>query len=501
MKRVSKISVQIIGACFTLILVAYLVNVPFIELTGAQFNLGSSSESGSIGKDPLASVQNSEDGYGHDRMDAKQKHESTFALRDTSTEKILRKREGNPADLAMWQLPNCTTSYNHRFCRLKAILQGNHSVLKQIEQQSRTGHFLSACTAVKDAGDLLHEFIIRNYLAGIDHFFIYDDSDNKSMDNVSDVLRQLSSLVTIQQVPEKQTFLSLINRTEHNLRAFKNPQHVMYWHCFLEHGRKSRWLIPIDTDEFVEAKNPSELEENGLAFEDVPFMHTFLKRIQDTVPAQVARWETVMTNNLGLPPPLSKRTLSERFPVTCGRKDEFADPSEPGFLFSGKSAVQPRYLDLDYYKKEGIFFVHGVKHWVGDVKRAKELYFTKPYVDYSVPVNTTDTPWTLVHYWSRSFADYLVKRDRGRADGQRKRSIEDVLDREILCRKNKQMGLSESTSRREKMVGHLLGDVEAFSELQEIYYNITLRTARSEKNAEAMRQYENFLKGRGERPR
>lgn len=138
-----------------------------------------------------------------------------------------------------------------------------------------------------------------------------------------------------------------------------------------------------------------------------------------------------------------------------------------------------RYLDMDVYTDKGFFFVHGIKHWEKDVIIAKELWFVEPYKKYSVPVNTEETEWYLLHYWSRSVGDYLAKRKRGRADGFGYRKLDELLEREKYCLKYGSYVESMSAKRRQGVIRYLLGEVDAYEMAQLQYYSIALNLLKS----------------------
>lgn len=366
-------------------------------------------------------------------------------------------------------LPSCEASAvgATRYCALRSLLSGNADAANRLFARKR--HYLTTCTAVRDAGDTLHEFIVRNYLAGVDHFIIYDDNI-ASGDNVTQLLSQLQPLYTLARTPSERSFLHMVGRDGldgNRTLALVHRQHMMYWHCFLTYGETTNWLLPLDADEFVEAKRPSKLETGGLGFEHFPFMQAFLRQIEDEKPAQSARWNSVLTNSKLFPTLSNQRTLSERFPVACGIRDEFANHTEPGVLYSAKSAVQPRYLDYNHYKRGGYFFVHGVKHWG---RKPKELFFTDPYRKFEMPVNTTETQWTILHYWCRSLAEYNFKKRRGSISGLAARSMTELSRRERWCHKENRKGESESARLRQHLVSDILGRIDSFQSVQDEYY-------------------------------
>lgn len=233
-----------------------------------------------------------------------------------------------------------------RFCILLGLFRGEEVTVASLWRASQGHHYLSVMMCVKGAGDIIHEFIIRNYLSGVDHFYIYDDNEGGE-ENITEILRPFAPLVTIAVPPQKDEFLASINITNpsRKSRIVEHRQHMMYMHGFLTYGSKTTWMLPIDADEFLEAKDPMSVErETGVPFRDVPFMQIFLQRIEKTTPAQSARWDTVLTNRRILPPfPTKGQTLSESYPIACGIIDNFRSAGEVGTLFSAKTVTQPKY--------------------------------------------------------------------------------------------------------------------------------------------------------------
>lgn len=230
-----------------------------------------------------------------------------------------------------------------RFCRIRSLLRGDRSAQKYFLDQAKKPHYISACVAVKLGGDLIHEFIISNYLAGIDHYYVYDDNDDGDEEDLEALLRPFGPLVTVRKAVEQAEFKELLHWDKsERLRSFKHRQHWMYLHCFKVYGNTTTWLMPIDLDEILEAKRPEQHDIDPVVFEDVPFMQMYLRRIEHKTPVQLGRWNTVLTNNLTLPPQPATNPLSKRYPHTCGVRDIFAEPNDMGYIYCVKSAIQPK---------------------------------------------------------------------------------------------------------------------------------------------------------------
>lgn len=155
-------------------------------------------------------------------------------------------------------------------------------------------------------------------------------------------------------------------------------------------------------------------------------------------------------------------------------------------------------MDYNYYQKIGEFFVHGIRHWGWD-KGAQELAFVKPFEKFQISINTTETEWTILHYWSRSLSDYALKKARGRLSGLRRRSLSELIDRETKCRKYGKWQVSESARRRTPIVRRLVNEIFSFSVVQKRYYH-TIFDAFEEDTSNDTSVFKEWLISQGEHP-
>lgn len=91
---------------------------------------------------------------------------------------------------------------------------------------------LSVCAIMKDEGDYLQEWIEYHHLAGVEHFYLYD---NGSTDNTHDILKPYieAGLVDCVSFP------------------IDKPQIPAYEDCVNRHMMNTHWLAFIDLDEFI----------------------------------------------------------------------------------------------------------------------------------------------------------------------------------------------------------------------------------------------------------
>jgi hypothetical protein len=101
-------------------------------------------------------------------------------------------------------------------------------------------HKLAVAAIFKDEGPYLLEWIAYHRCAGVDHFYIADDS---STDGTDAVLRELQRLGVVTFIPF---------RTPNNSAA----QLCAYDHIVRKYGRQTRLLAFIDGDEFLVPQDP-----------------------------------------------------------------------------------------------------------------------------------------------------------------------------------------------------------------------------------------------------
>lgn len=96
-------------------------------------------------------------------------------------------------------------------------------------------YFLSACAVVKNEAPYLAEWLEWHLLAGVEHFYIYD---NDSTDGTKEVLKPY--------IDQKIVTYVVDSRYPVQLRAYSD--------CLVEHGWQSTWIAFLDIDEFLHSR-------------------------------------------------------------------------------------------------------------------------------------------------------------------------------------------------------------------------------------------------------
>lgn len=273
-------------------------------------------------------------------------------------------------------------------------------------------HFMSACVIMRQSSDILPEFLVRNYAAGIDHFFLYGDDDEPS---------EISRLQQIfDMFPNIVTYIPNGRAQPHDEETLEYVQMRMYRHCLSNSAATSEWVALIDVDEFFETTSLAALEPNQELRPRRAFLHDILSMNAD-FPALCITWHTALTNGQLISRP--DASLFDMFPETCN-----PNIHNPGKLAYRKSILQTRYLDLNNTPKtddaihKGFIF-HGPNGLYNNFSCKEGLG------------KMLEAPLHLVHYWSRDLKSYLQKIHRGRPKrGARKRTLGDLFRREAMCK-------------------------------------------------------------------
>ena len=196
---------------------------------------------------------------------------------------------------------------------------------------TRTEFYLAECIVVKRGGAALREHIVRNSLAGVDAFFVYDDNapagsgggaDGGGGEDLATLLAPFGDAVTLRPaVPRR---VSAAPVTDH-----PQVQRRCFYECVRAHGHRATWMALLDSDEFFEAAAPTEWAATAAAFAHTPFLRPSLRRLEGATPLVPVRWSTALTSGRLLPPPPGGgHTLASYHPTTCavrGNPRELAD--------------------------------------------------------------------------------------------------------------------------------------------------------------------------------
>ncbi len=219
-------------------------------------------------------------------------------------------------------------------------------------------YFLSLCAIIKDERNL-EEFIIYNWILGIEHFYIYDnDSSHPIKDRLYNYL--FTKICTIIDFPGS------------------NQQINAYNHCLHNFGHETRWMANIDADEFI-----------------CPRHHWSLRDFLDNYPDAHAigiNWiffGTSFHNNIQ-----NNYTIdSYRY---CNKE-------------------QDKHIKT-IYKPEYTYNILDPHH-VSVHDRSKYLDAKRNIINGPFNYNYTSDIIQINHYFTRSLEDCFIKKNRGRADG------------------------------------------------------------------------------------
>jgi hypothetical protein len=273
-----------------------------------------------------------------------------------------------------------------------------------------TSSYVTACVIVKDAVETLPEFVVRNRLAGVDHFVIVDDSDPHGFELLHRVLEPMSAFVSLvrmsRDVPLDDNVTDWSSRVQISAN-FECARSVASW---------SEWVAFIDVDEFFEASSPAQF---GVARNpSTPFLREYLRAHGNAVPALCFLWKTVLTNGKFDPAPCGE-SLARWFPMACNATRYLGVQQSP--LARSKTVARVRYLNYADTPLDDGFAHIGYR-------------FLAPFEDFQCNSTGTEKDIVLVHYWSGSLLDYIRKIARGRPRRPKeKRTIFELLLREFLC--------------------------------------------------------------------
>lgn len=264
------------------------------------------------------------------------------------------------------------------------------------------------------------EFLMRNFAAGVDHFFIYgDDDDSRETAKLDAIFAAVYGLVTYIKDGRGAP------ADEENSGSY--VQMRMYRHCLQNFGNMSKWVALIDSDEFLETFSLPFSSSQGAVLERRAFLHDILST-QEMFPVLCVKWKTALTNGR-LRPPRERQSLHNLFPRTCATRVD-----NKGKLTLRKAILQPRYLDMERSPRLDVA-VHKGFIFIGRMERMHCKWGLG---------HALEPPLYIVHYWSRDLFSYLRKIHRGRPRRNvPPRTLSDLFARESLCEFEKRLGSQE----------------------------------------------------------
>lgn len=136
-------------------------------------------------------------------------------------------------------IPSKSTRNSIRLALLELGFKETLNRISKIKKDNTLKNFkyyLSIVATIKDEAQYINEWIEFYKLQGIDHFYIYD---NDSSDNLEEVLTPYI----------KENYVTYIKYPG------KNMQYKIYNDALEKFKTESKWLAPLDIDEFVYAPN------------------------------------------------------------------------------------------------------------------------------------------------------------------------------------------------------------------------------------------------------
>lgn len=224
---------------------------------------------------------------------------------------------------------------------------------------------LAVAAIFKNEALFLREWIEFHRLVGVEHFFLYD---NESTDNCREVLKPYvdDGLVTLSRLD------------------LECCQIACYYHAVYMNRQHVRWMAFIDLDEFLFCPDGTDLRAALKPYEEYP--------------AVGVSWRNFGTNGHEARP---DGLVIENY--TRRAADDFeAHRHIKSIVYPDKTAVSTT--------------AHSFIHWEIDTPAVDENF-----VPTIGPFRDTANGWTaqrfcLNHYMTKSMEDWLIKRNRGRAD-------------------------------------------------------------------------------------
>lgn len=226
---------------------------------------------------------------------------------------------------------------------------------------------VSAISIFKNEAQYMHEWIEYNHLVGIEHFYLYN---NNSEDDYQFVLKPYMEigLVTLIQWPKNHAQMECYND---GIRRFKNESH---WLCF------------IDIDEFIV---PNKMNS----------VYDFLKPFEKNRGSVIVYWKMFCSS--GLMDRERNGLVCEDFTVCWDKMDDI-----------GKC-----FYNTSYDFNSESTYNSALHHCMWTSYKGKNL----PPVNSSGsfcfwgfnPVNSTEFPIQINHYFTKSFQEYKEKKSKG----------------------------------------------------------------------------------------
>lgn len=219
-------------------------------------------------------------------------------------------------------------------------------------------YYLSVCCIIKNE-KYLEEFIIYHNIAGVEHFYIYDNNSDFPIKNRLNNF-YFKRLCTIIDFPGN------------------SKQIPAYEHCIKKFGSQTKWLAIIDGDEYILPKQEWSIRD-------------ILNKNEDTYALGI-NWVIFGSNHYDN---VQDGLLVDKYRMCENRQNPHI-----------KSIVQPRYVTSVHHP-----------HFVTIQNQSKYRDCKKNVINGPFNYNHTIDLIQINHYHLRSLEDYIIKHNRGNADG------------------------------------------------------------------------------------
>jgi hypothetical protein len=277
-------------------------------------------------------------------------------------------------------------------------------------------YYISECLMIKNENQYLHEHIVSDMEAGIDHFYIYDDeSDVPVKEYLKNNYPELLEFCTITVVTKESGIADLLG----------NKQISCYRHALLTFGGETVWMSYTDTDEIYEGD-----------------LKKYLKEREDRHSVFIP-WILHGSNGHIF---MNDKTLKENYYDSVIKLDDFRRLKGINyfdFMFLGKTISQcDKLKELNLYSDVHITLplseIENYNRW--ELNETEFDYWTLPVKE--VVVEEKEPEIKLHHYFYRSFEELLKKKARGYThliekkskprNGNTKEGVEKWADRDWL---------------------------------------------------------------------
>ncbi len=247
-------------------------------------------------------------------------------------------------------------------------------------------YYLSVCAMFKNEGRYLKEWIEYHKIAGVDHFYLYN---NFSSDNYKEILE------------------GYVNRGEVTLIDWpvKSGQYQAYQHCIDNYKDSTKWILYLDLDEFAVPKSSDNLQD--------------IIRKYELFPSFATHWK--MFGSSGHIEDNKNALVMERFTVSETRLNPFVKT----FANMDWAKYLVIYEAHIVYAKIPFFFV-------------KKLYPVMENLDFCLHLNNTNykrnKKMQINHYSIKSYSEFVTKKiPDGLSDREGSRKIDDFYRVDMMC--------------------------------------------------------------------